>query len=69
MEPLIRSHLEEGETECYVKERIRKLHPELEVDDTLFNKINDRVWPEYGVCEFMVDRDKQIRKALSKDKR
>lgn len=117
MEPLIRSHLEEGETECrwcfaidmarikgdiiatynypdatlvhlscsrcrgeftlyfpawgecYVKERIRKLHPELEVDDTLFNKINDHLWPEYGVCEFMVDRDKQIRKALSKDKR
>jgi len=35
--------------ESYLKDIISKLHPELEgkIDDTLFSRINDRVWPEY----------------------
>ena len=40
--------------EPYLKNIISKLHPELKgrIDDTLFNEINDRVWPEYiGIYE------------------
>ena len=61
--------------EPYLKDRITKLHPEIEgkISDDLLSEINDRMWPEYcgmdeTITDFLEGREKRIVKHF-KDRR